>query len=93
MISKHVFVNALNTLSQEKEKYATPLFKTLVSVLEDVIEYKEGPNGASWLRWWIETNDFGRNHLTITFQDHEEEIETPEELYDLLVFKKMRSEK
>ena len=61
----------------------------LFNVLEEAMECTKQSHGKTWIRWWIEDNNFGQNHLTVTLKDHEEAVETPEELYDLLVFQKM----
>lgn len=91
MIDKNLFVKAIHALESEKNKLQhTAVYAGLICVLESVMDCPSTPQGKTWLRWWMEDNDFGKKQATVRLNNHEEEIETPEELYDFLVFEKMK---
>lgn len=90
MIGKRVFVDAIRALEQANESGEnSALQATLLRVLEEAMECTKQTHGKTWIRWWVEDNDFGKNNLNVLLRDHEEAVESPEELYDLLVFDKM----
>ena len=79
------YVNDLQEIVYKKynrdgEIYESPLFDTVVDVLEadmgcPVWEF----SGYTLLSWWIYEMDFGRN------LDADDNIETPEQLYDAIM--------
>ena len=89
MIGKQVFVEAIKALEQAKNKGEDSSLQTvLLTVLEESTQCTKKADGKTWIRWWVEDNAFGKNRLTVQLRDHEEAVETPEELYDMLVFQK-----
>ncbi len=94
MIGKRAFVEAIQAICKQKKDVPNhPLYLALVAVLEEAMECKKEAAGKTWIRWWIEKNNFGQKQLTVPLNNHNEEVETPEELYDLLVFKSKTSRK
>ncbi len=88
MITKQVFVGAIKALYNVQNQLPDESLSGLVTMLEAAMDCRPEANGKTWIRWWIEDNNFGRNQLTVALGNHDEAVETPEELYDLLIFKK-----
>lgn len=90
MLDKTVFVNAVTALmdANQSGKVVKARQDAFIRVLEEATGCQKGLDGKTWIQWWIYDNNFGQNKLTIRFNNTDEQIETPEELYDLIVFRK-----
>jgi uncharacterized Ntn-hydrolase superfamily protein len=90
MISKTSFVNAVKALMSANETGGVVPSRqaAFLTVLAEATDCQKGTDGKTWVDWWVYDNKFGKNQLTIQFNHAPEQIETPEELYDLIVFTK-----
>ena len=101
MISKPDFVKAIKAikyindrLDKDVKTYELRLAfckyslqDNMISLLESAMGVEVDPSYGSIISWWIYDNDFGRKHLTVSYNNQKQEIETPEELYDFIVVK------
>lgn len=101
MLNKTEFVKAINAIKSINDKLDKDILNwslrnafceyslqdSMISLLESVMEVNVDPSYGSIISWWIYDNDFGRKHLTVSYNNQKQEIETPEELYDFIVVK------
>ena len=99
MISKPDFVKAIKAikniddkLDEEIKNYDLrmafvnySLQEDMISLLESAMEVDVDPTYGSSISWWIYDNEYGKKHLMVSYNKEEQEIETPEELYDFIV--------
>ena len=104
MISKKTFCKVINDIKEVNKKLDDlqkinpsmslaiverySIQDSLISVLEEDMNIDVHPSYGSTISWWIYDNEFGEAGLTVKYNNKEQEIETPEELYDYIVFEK-----
>jgi len=90
MLSKTSFVNAVKALKSANEAGGVVQTRqdAFLTVLAETTDCQKGTDGKTWIDWWVYDNKFGNNQLTVRLNDANEQVETPEELYDLIVFTK-----
>lgn len=91
-ISKEEFLRVINTIiliNNKLDKLNNYYFTlgvieySLQDTLIDLLELSMNDK-SKWVSWWIYDNKFGKSNLTVTINNKQILIDTPEKLYDLI---------